>query len=323
MNAKFNTLVIFSLIIMTTLSINSQEPRGGNSGSAERANEILELARKAIYKDEKKRNVKSIFLSVSGNWYDKTTRYVGKDKPRQSEERMKFKREYSVTPPRFARVVHNVEPSTANAEVPLKIEMTMVVNGDLVARSTDTFVNGQKLEVGKNPKLEELLTAQGLPAKSPRAVADSELQAEFFPLLLQDPVGNTLKFHYVGTAEADGRKADVLELQPEETSTAPPVKQTVRYFFDSESHLLLLVTKDYSFEDIEKSTSTYFSAHQLMDGLLIPTKIKEESKVVSKKTIEFMGFRFTGSEQNKITDLEINKFEIGREFPGKLFEIKK
>jgi len=307
---------------MTSLSSYSQEPRDGNTDTTTQANEILNQARKAVYKDGKKQDVTSIFLSVSGSWYDKTVRYMGKDKSRETEERMKVRREYSIASPQLARVVHYVDPSDSTAEVQLKMEITMIANGDQVKRSTDLFMNGQKLDMGKIPTLEELLSAEGLPIKSPRSVADSDLRAELFPFLLYAPVGNAPKFNYVGRAEADGKKADVLEMQPDDALTGA-VKQTTKYFFDSESHLLLLITKDYSFDGIEKSISTYFSGHQLMAGLLIPTKIKEESKVVSKKTIEVMGLKSTGSEQNKITELMVNKFEIGRQFPDKLFEIKK
>lgn len=327
--SKFNAFIILSLIIMTTTSINSQDLTN-NSDSAAKANEILNQARNVVYKDDKSRNIKSVFLSLSGSSYDKTISFMDKSNPRIVENRLTVKNEYSVEFPSFAKIVRKADMKDSERGVQLNLEMTTIVNGEQVNRHTETIINGQKMEMGSIPQFEEMFNTgtapakllSGEPQKSPRSIADGEIQTTLFPILLFDFIGNAPVFNYAGKTESGGKKADVLEVQAENSSTGA-TRQTIRYFFDCESHLLLLITGEYVSDGVEKSVSTYFSGHRLIGGLMIPTKIKEESKIISKKPLEVMGMKITGSEHNKITELEIGNFETGTKFPAKLFEIKK
>lgn len=326
MHIQFFKLFAIIMVIMSS-SIYGQVEENASDGVA-RANEVLTNARKAIYGDRIDRQNKPVFISFSGTSYDKTIRFQDKNPSQTTEERMKVNRDFSIGSPQTAYVLYNLERIDAS-DVKFKFEITTIVNNDQAKRDTKTFVNGQKLDVGKLPSLEKTAFTKEGSAKSPlsdllnisRAVVDKEVRSSLFPILLFNPLGKELKFKYIGIAKADEKQADVLELIDDSSETGA-VKQTTRYFFDSESHLLMLVINTNSAEDIEKTTSTYLSDHKSINGILVPTKIKEETKIISKKTIEVMGMKSTGSEQTKITDLGLTKIEFDRNFSAKLFEIK-
>lgn len=78
-----------------------------------------------------------------------------------------------------------------------------------------------------------------------------------------------LQFSYKGIAESKNQKANIIETTLDDT--------TYRLFFDSETNLLLLMTrtlKDASEKTIE--FKHYYSDYKEFDGILLPTKIKTE-----------------------------------------------
>lgn len=112
--------------------------------------------------------------------------------------------------------------------------------------------------------------------KSPdsKAAAFSSNLWEFvFPLILTHPIESSTKFEYVGRAQAGEQTAQVLQ-----TTTAGG--RNLQLFFDEKtSHLLLMIEK-YKGQGKEFVRKCYYSNREKRNGILIPTKVRMEHKVI-------------------------------------------
>ena len=159
-----------------------------------------------------------------------------------------------------------------------------------------------------------------------RSAFYEKVHNELFPLFLVDLLGKSPVFKYAGKAKSGNKTAFVLEAAPKAANTISNLKEsesTTRYFFDSETHLLLMVAKDADLKDVKNSETTYFSDYKLMNGFLIPTKIKKELKIISKMKIEVMGVKIKKSEMESITELSVKGIDINCQFPPEIFKIEK
>ncbi len=109
----------------------------------------------------------------------------------------------------------------------------------------------------------------------PKNILKKSLWTSLFPLILSHPFEKNIEFNYVGKAESEGKTANVVEVKPIGGTT-------YRLFFDTETnYLLMMITSEKVNNgrfvgDVE--TKYYFSERELIDGILIPKKIKVEKK---------------------------------------------
>ena len=303
---------IFVFFVVIGLPVKGQKPDNLDANSESRARDILKKAQINIYKTANTQKITSLFFSVSGKSSTQTTTFIAGDKPRVNETSATIKDKYSVQSPSLARI--NREYNTSAAGLNVGSVVTTITNGVLVQHKADAFMNGQKVrsnlpDTGKKPTLTQ-------------AEVRWELQTELLPLLLKDIAGSPVRFSYIGKAEAEGQTAFVLQLQSENAPDKTG-QSTVRYFFDAKTFFLLMVTNKYSTDKLDRIETSYFSDHKIMSGLLIPFKIKRESKSISKEPIEVLGRLITRSEQHELKNWTVDEFEINRKFPIKIFEIKK
>lgn len=143
----------------------------------------------------------------------------------------------------------------------------------------------------------------------PKNIFTESLWTSVFPLVLSHPFEKNIKFEYVGKAKSGETTANVIDVKPANG-------KTYRLLFDSETNYLLMMivshkeTNDRFVGDVEEKY--YFSEHKLIDGLLIPKKIKVEKKATPKGE----------SPVVKFFNIEILDFKINPKFDEKIFEIK-
>lgn len=325
--------ILMGMLVLTLgmASINGQEASDPEAQAAE----ILEKARKAIYQGKKKHDINSLSLSMMENSYGKTTMFLENGKERTREERMETESLYSLAAPEKMRIEKHISNSPEPA-VKMQTNIIAIANGEKVSSDFEMLVNGQKFDLdmgdmGENKDFAEIFSSQGLPVPfaendTKRALIDSELQSQVFPLLLNNFSNNNPQFKYIGKAEADNKKAYVLEmrLKNPETKNGFSYKQTTRYFLDTKTNLLLMITSERSTEHIKTSKKIYFSNHKVMNGLFIPSKIKEELTTVSTQNIKIKGLEaIKGSKGNKIVEKEVKKLETNVSFPSDTFKVDK
>ena len=128
-------------------------------------------------------------------------------------------------------------------------------------------------------------------------------------MILSHPFEKSIKFEYVVKAKSNDRTANVIDVKPANG-------KIYRLLFDSETNYLLMMivsfkeNNDRFVGDIE--AKYYFSERELINGLLIPKKIKVEEKITPEGKSPIV----------KFSNIEILDFKLNPKFDGKIFEIK-
>lgn len=203
-------------------------------------------------------------------------------------------------------VAGKIIPQTSKVEtsfaLPNKIHRKNSSNQSNSQQQENYTLNGSefyaKLDVFVDGKLQNIDVNNYSDKKSQISYLTRETFLLVFPMTLNASWYIPLEFSYVGIAESKDGKAEVIE-------AVSPNKARYRLFFDPETHLLLLMTENWTDKNNKQNENKYFfSNHQEKDGLLIATKIitEENGEVV---------------EEKEIKDLKINP-----NFKSDLFEVK-
>ncbi len=143
----------------------------------------------------------------------------------------------------------------------------------------------------------------------PKKIFMNSLWTSLFPLILSHPFEKNIEFKYVGKAKSNDKMANVVDVKPADG-------KTYRLLFDTEtSYLLMMIvshkeTNERFVGDVE--AKYYFSERELINGVLIPKKIKVEQKATASGQPPTTGF----------SNIEILEFKLNPEFKKDLFEIK-
>lgn len=143
----------------------------------------------------------------------------------------------------------------------------------------------------------------------PKQIFTESLWTSIFPLILSHPFEKNIPFKYAGKAQSNGKTANVVDVRPSNG-------KTYRLLFDSETNYLLMMvvsfkeTNERFVGDIE--AKYYFSERELIDGLLIPKRIKVEEKVTPEGK----------SPTVRFSNIEILDFKVNPKLDEKIFEIK-
>ncbi len=143
----------------------------------------------------------------------------------------------------------------------------------------------------------------------PKRIFTESLWTSLFPLILSHPFEKKIEFKYVGKAKSNDKMANVVDVKSANG-------KTYRLLFDSETNLLLMMivsfkeTNERFNGDVE--TKYYFSERELINGILIPKKIKIEEKATPSGQPPIV----------KFSNIEILEFKLNPEFKKDLFEIK-
>jgi hypothetical protein len=143
----------------------------------------------------------------------------------------------------------------------------------------------------------------------PKNVFIESLWTSIFPLILSHPFEKKIEFIYVGKAKSNDKTANVVDVKPANG-------KTYRLLFDTETNYLLMMivshkeSNDRFVGDVE--AKYYFSERELINGVLIPKKIKVEKKATPTGQPPITGF----------SNIEILEFKLNPEFKKNLFDIK-
>jgi hypothetical protein len=143
----------------------------------------------------------------------------------------------------------------------------------------------------------------------PKNVFMESLWTSIFPLILSHPFEKKIEFIYVGKAKSNDKTANVVDVKPANG-------KTYRLLFDTETNYLLMMivshkeSNDRFVGDVEEKY--YFSERELINGVLIPKKIKVEKKATPVGEPPITGF----------SNIEILEFKLNPKLDAKIFNIK-
>lgn len=143
----------------------------------------------------------------------------------------------------------------------------------------------------------------------PKKIFTESLWTSLFPLILSHPFEKNIEFKYVGKAKSNDKTANVVDVKPSDG-------KTYRLLFDTETNYLLMMivshkeTNERFVGDVE--AKYYFSERELIGGVLIPKKIKVESKATPSGQSPII----------KFSNIEILDFKLNPTLDEKMFAIK-
>ena len=319
---------IFFIIVISFTSCNIVS-NGDSLGEAEG---ILKQARKAIYKGVQSEDIKSILIekTITGTTtiVTSTTKFSGSDGKEakiigDTKINIQFPDKVKKVRRQYMPLPKETESEGDKSNSQLREYNTLLEQEGI---SSDTYqlkmtLDGEKAgfdfgSVGLFTKPFTIVTGAPFTTedfyekderREDRQLKDSDfirqdLWVDLFPLLLKMPWDSTVKFKYVGKADANGKRANVLELVslgnlPEETRTS---KAQVKLFFDEKSYLLLLITQKSFSGSGTLETKYHFYNYEVIDGLKVAKKISIESNLPTKNGNEKI------STETIIKELQIN-----------------
>ncbi len=166
-----------------------------------------------------------------------------------------------------------------------------IVNGGKYSEDSEMNLNGEMVSMRKLGKLlskpdmpiyvEEILPKERVeylkknPDELNKLLMEDGFWSNIFPILLSNPLNKDVKYEYVGKAESDNQRADIVDVKSN-------FYRKIRLFFDEKTHLLLMMTKTLDRANSAFTEKYYFSDYQLTDGLLVAKNVKTENEEVFK-----------------------------------------
>lgn len=148
------------------------------------------------------------------------------------------------------------------------------LSGDGFSYNRDTFIEGEKINVG----VPALSKEQGI----------LNLKKKVFPVLFPITLDFRylpLEFSYVGIAESKDGKGNIIEAVLDD-------KTVYQFIFDEKTGLLLMMTQTSVNSTNQKNEQKYFySDYKEIDGFFVPTRIKSEKKQFNGSIIESQEIR--------------------------------
>ncbi len=239
---KISLLIIVVAVCFQPVTAQGEKPK--DSG-IDRAKEVLDRARLAIYGTNTSTKIDSIRLVKSGTSYAKTTSEFeskkGNGKAPKSisaVNRGRVKEIIAISRPNLGRTELQISTDDATLKQNSKVDFTLIVNGEKYFQDADAYVNGQLINIDKlNSFLDNLKAkirnTKGVNLNKTAVSADAiykSLWRDFFPFLLYENETSP-DFRYVGVAKSNGKTADVLEVLLDNGRVAK-TQITERYFFE-------------------------------------------------------------------------------------------
>ncbi|MGI8556013.1 MAG: hypothetical protein ACR2LT_06625, partial [Pyrinomonadaceae bacterium] len=199
------TVILFSILILSYVTLAQEvdskkqdaQDKSSNSETLKKGNEILSQVRKAIKKGNESLKIDGLSINYS---VSRQTKFVRNDNKSTTNQSDTGERLLNLSLPdkfKFSETMGDVNTSAI---------YNYTLNGDQLESESYGISNGQRMEFQIN--------GQGQPTAEQKQQTLLRIKKRnsflLFPILLESPA-YPLEFHYVGKAEADGEKADVLE----------------------------------------------------------------------------------------------------------------
>ena len=203
-----------------------------------RADEILSAARKAISKKTDVTKLKNFFLSVEGTFNG------GIEIPQELE--------YFVEQP--DKIRYN------------QFHRNKIWDSSFIQKLNDGVYGEEEESINKGTKVKSK-SRKSLDPEEPNLLSlKVNTEIELLPFTLNVFRLMPLDLKFVGVAESENGKADVLE-------ATDPQNGNFKLLFDRNSHLLLMMIRNYTIEDKQIERKFYYSDYREDSGLFVPHKI--------------------------------------------------
>lgn len=319
---KYSKIILLLTVLMTMSLITKAQVETDvkKSEKDSKAQEILALARKAIYKDIEPEQIKSFHFEIKSTVFtDSKVKVEGADKPTTTKVRFDIEEVMFVDLPskiKYAAVTREADKNPMENFT----TVTMILNGDNVFFDTKQIADGKLVDINA------VLNSENIPEATKKSIREQQEKAraaiteEYIKGKVSERTLHHLlynpweeeSFSYVGKAEAEGTKADVLELQ-----LSPSNK--VRFFFDEKTHLLLLTIQEVDEKYTKGKVSYYFADYKLKSGVLVAHKINLESENTVNREL---GGKNISTDVKLVSEMTTEKFEINPVLKAEVFAQK-
>ncbi len=286
---KRECLMITILSVLLFTGIVDAQNVDSNNEEISKATEIIENSRKALGLGKEKLNIQTISLNYSVSIFVK--------------EFIKVRDEKRERQGHGEREIHTTLPNKSRYEESMTIEDTdwitkFVLDEKLIDYENYGIWEGKRYE-NDSPNSNKLSKEQLINEKK------TDLIFILFPVLLESS-DLSLRFRYIGKAELNNGKADVLE------ADMRPQKR-VRLFFGETSQLLNLLTIESKLPSGTLITEKkYFSDYKIIEGLKIANKIISETKESNELF-----------DRESFEEQELKSVKVNPSFKDNFFEVKK
>lgn len=290
---KNSCLIIILVMFWLPFGYVKAQDSNLNNQEKTKADEILLSARKAIGIGKEKLNLQKISLI-----YDVST---------SSSLFIKERKEKRQSQASGERELHSLLPNNFRYLESLKMEDTVwitkfTLNGNLMDADKYGMWEGKRTEIqtkGQENPSEE---------RKKQEIREKKEEVFFFlfPILLESSDLIPLAFNYVGKAELNSEKADVIETRLNEETK-------IRLFFDEASHLLKLLTTESILQNGSNfEEKRFYSDYKTVEGLMIANRINVETKLTSNRL-----------DSQTIEEQTLKSVKINPTFKSNFFEVKK
>jgi hypothetical protein len=344
MRIRFWVAWVGLVIIGFSISIKSQE--AGSKEKTDKANEVLNFSRQVVFGKTQTNNIKSIALRIFKNETERqeTTGLKTENSEKNESEKIKtnpkkgssddiendkniagssnkeISTEISFEFPKKIKLLTTSQ--TLNDSIGSSLNSTTILDGEKYKNERNIFVNGKPFDTTKLklPGFDFFNNTQSTDsdiAKKRKTFLD-EFWFTIFPILLDTPWDSTVIFEYVGKAEADGTRTNIIKVKSLGS-------YAIQLFFDEKTHLLLMMTvKNEIVSDQLKVSEDYnyfFADYEKFDGLLVAKKITVEGNTTSDINKTIMGFKVKQRITKSTSEIIIKEVKINSTFKPNTFLI--
>lgn len=281
-------LGVFLLFLGIFIIQLKAQDKTSNPQAVKKAEEIVNLSRKAVKGNTESVKLKGFSIVFSLKSHDVFTVNGKEPKPSESFGEIRF----DLSLPDKAKFSQSKEYEDNIAFY------SFALNSGNYSSDSYIIFNGKKsdsnMELSEEQRKQKILEAK------------KQLFLHTFPIILEVPGDMTLEFSYIGKAESNGEKADVLE-------AVLPDESKVILFFDEKSHLLkMLINVGKTRFGAEYEEKRFFSDYKEKDGVMTANKINAEKTSLTKAG------KFELNDQLTLKSITFNPT-----FKPDLFEVKK
>lgn len=264
---KTNVKAVLAIVLtFAGISVAHKTALESNAGlktnsAAIKSEQIFKQAREAISKKIKAADVKSLLINIKSS-----ERVTIPNRPNQVIQG-NIEKEFGLILPDRIRQNFSGDYTTNQSTA------TWILNGNLFSLKTNVTVGGEPVNVNiDNVNTKEQNISQ----------LKYDAFINIFPIILNASWYPALEFKYIGIAESKDAQAETL---------AAETRNGTKYnlFFDSKTHLLLMMTESWVNKENKTSENKYFfSDYQEKSGLLVATKIivEKNGQVVEEKIVQ-------------------------------------
>ncbi len=307
MKAYSVSCVLLILVNLSLVTFGQNSPLTPEE-RLEIGNRIISDSQKAIYGKLEPSRILGFELVIEGESIKNQTTTHADKKSRNNVSKAKTEEGVTFLLPDQGSQFNKV--SRTQNGIPFVVKSSSKFNGDTFSQTVDMYRDGKRIDL---PSIAAMLPANvssatkekisNLQIKSSITQLKESYWTLVYPLILDAPWDSDAKPKYIfrGRAKVGQTDCDLVEL----------VRNTgnkINLFFDQSTKLLVLMKIENKTEKSKSMTSYYYSDYSLMDGMLIPNKINNQSSRESEISTDWTDI-VSQTTQTQIKQ-KVVKFEL-------------